>query len=300
MNAIASRCRPSGNLLLGLAALAAGLVCGCGESPSNAPRSTAAARVDEERSLYIANLVLEGKRETAYEACRNYLDADPGSVVLRLQLASLSTNAVEAAAHYRKVVDMDPASPYARAAWEQMVAVVSNSLFHASDADGATPAGSAAGRAELRAAARQIDALAGALHSTSNDLVRARRTVAMQRHQLDVLLAPPPAPVRAPLRERIARFEDTPPGSPGTNVADSAAPDGTRVYTVKKGDSLWSISERMYGDPSKIPLLRAANPKVVARKDTLREGEKIIIPALPSPSANATPDSAAAPVKEGQ
>jgi LysM repeat protein len=47
------------------------------------------------------------------------------------------------------------------------------------------------------------------------------------------------------------------PGSPAAPTAETAAP--TDTYTVRDGESLWSISEKVYGTGHEYPLLIAAN-----------------------------------------
>ena len=60
--------------------------------------------------------------------------------------------------------------------------------------------------------------------------------------------------------------------------AESARP---RTYVVKQGDSLYAISRKLYGDSSHIDRIFQANRQSLASKNSLKLGQKLIIPALP-------------------
>ena len=51
-----------------------------------------------------------------------------------------------------------------------------------------------------------------------------------------------------------------------------------RITTVRKGDSLASISERFYGNPMEFKRIIRANSRIRSRRTSLRLGEKIIVP----------------------
>lgn len=63
------------------------------------------------------------------------------------------------------------------------------------------------------------------------------------------------------------------PMGPGP-VLDNAQPGG--AYIIKKGDTLFSIAKRVYGDGSKWREIQAANPGIVPTK--LRIGQQITLP----------------------
>jgi len=54
-----------------------------------------------------------------------------------------------------------------------------------------------------------------------------------------------------------------------------------RTYVVQKGDSLYAISRKFYGDSSKIDLIFNANRASLPSKDSLKLGQKLIIPPVP-------------------
>ncbi|MCX5788399.1 MAG: LysM peptidoglycan-binding domain-containing protein [Elusimicrobia bacterium] len=65
-----------------------------------------------------------------------------------------------------------------------------------------------------------------------------------------------------------------------------------RSYVVRKGDRLWSIAQRFYGDGFKWPLIEGANPQV--KGSQLSAGDTLVIPALPAEA----PPAAARRVQE--
>jgi len=113
--------------------------------------------------------------------------------------------------------------------------------------------------------------------------------------------AVPPAPARpTPI---LAPAAVTPaPSGPSRTVT----PAPTRTYTVKEGDSLWSIAQEVYGDGSKWPQIQAANTGVDHTR--LRAGQTLTIPpqtATPaivsaSPSASSAAGQRTYTVQEGE
>jgi 5'-nucleotidase len=66
--------------------------------------------------------------------------------------------------------------------------------------------------------------------------------------------------------------------------ADDIAPAGPsrsggagKAYTVKKGDTLWGIAQRTYGDGKQYRKILAANPNI--KGDKLNAGQKIVLPS---------------------
>ena len=53
-----------------------------------------------------------------------------------------------------------------------------------------------------------------------------------------------------------------------------------RTYVVKKGDSLYAISRKLYGDSSHIERIFQANRQSLSSKNSLKLGQTLIIPAL--------------------
>ena len=65
-------------------------------------------------------------------------------------------------------------------------------------------------------------------------------------------------------------LEDSPAG--GTAGA------GPRTYRVKRGDTLWKIAQRAYGDASRNVEIRNANPGKIGPSDQLAEGTVLVLP----------------------
>ena len=60
-----------------------------------------------------------------------------------------------------------------------------------------------------------------------------------------------------------------------------ASPDagaGPRTYRVKRGDTLWKIAQRAYGDASRNVDIRNANPDKIGPDDRLSEGTVLVLP----------------------
>jgi nucleoid-associated protein YgaU len=69
-----------------------------------------------------------------------------------------------------------------------------------------------------------------------------------------------------------------PEPKPATGVTTPPAPPATAggTYTIKKGDTFIKIAREVYGDPSRMKDIAAANPGVDPRK--LKVGQTIILP----------------------
>ena len=105
---------------------------------------------------------------------------------------------------------------------------------------------------------------------------------------------PPPPPMiqPAPLQIKPVQVEDpvvaapvvqevqfnSAPALPTVAVesAPAPAPEGPKTYIIKKGDNLYQISKRFYGNGMRYPKILDANPKL--REKYLPVGKEIIIP----------------------
>lgn len=79
------------------------------------------------------------------------------------------------------------------------------------------------------------------------------------------------------------------------------AQEGERIYVIKKGDSLWGISERFIKDPDYWPALWSNNPDIgnphfiyPGQQLAIYDGRIEIIPAHPAPPVVAAPQAEAA------
>ena len=55
---------------------------------------------------------------------------------------------------------------------------------------------------------------------------------------------------------------------------------GGGTYTVVKGDSLWKIAKRLYGNPLKWPVIYNANKDNIRNPNRIYPGQVFVIPAL--------------------
>ncbi len=64
------------------------------------------------------------------------------------------------------------------------------------------------------------------------------------------------------------------------DYSSAPAPSGPasgRTYVVKRGDTLWGIAQRTYGDGKQYRKILAANPNI--KGEQLNVGQKIVIPS---------------------
>jgi nucleoid-associated protein YgaU len=72
--------------------------------------------------------------------------------------------------------------------------------------------------------------------------------------------------------EGVAQVED---------MVEVAAPEAESVFhTVEKGDNLWKIAEKNYGDGSKYPVIFEANKPMLSDPDKIYPGQVLRIPPL--------------------
>lgn len=59
-----------------------------------------------------------------------------------------------------------------------------------------------------------------------------------------------------------------------------AAPDDVTLHEVKKGDNLWKIAKKNYGNGSKYPVIFEANKPMLSDPDKIYPGQMLRIPKL--------------------
>jgi len=82
---------------------------------------------------------------------------------------------------------------------------------------------------------------------------------------------PTPAPAPGP-----AKPTPLTPLAPPKTVAKPAPGAPQRFYTVEKGDTLWKIAVRVYGDGQRYRDIQAANPGLVPNQ--MKIGQKLVLP----------------------
>jgi len=94
-----------------------------------------------------------------------------------------------------------------------------------------------------------------------------------------------------PTREKVILIAGNVEGIATVNADQLVSPeivaaDNTRdlpepiFYVIKKGDTLWGISEEFYDDGSKYPLIVEANLEVIKDADKIYPGQSIRVPSL--------------------
>lgn len=91
------------------------------------------------------------------------------------------------------------------------------------------------------------------------------------------------APVDQPMNEAVADASDSIQPAPAYHApqrqvarkSSASSAKGAR-YTIKKGESLWTIAQAKYGDGNKWKKIAAANPKLDPNK--VQAGQTITIP----------------------
>jgi len=93
---------------------------------------------------------------------------------------------------------------------------------------------------------------------------------------MTVAPAAPDTPTEAP---EVSSPEVSAPEVEQTG-SDTAAEGGDepRTYTVQSGDTLWKISQEMYGDGSKYMKIFEANTDLLKDPDHIFPGQKLVIP----------------------
>lgn len=62
------------------------------------------------------------------------------------------------------------------------------------------------------------------------------------------------------------------------NITGAAPDDSVSYYEIQKGDSLWKVAEKAYGNGSKYTAIFEANKEVIKDPDLIYPGQKIRIP----------------------
>ena len=88
-----------------------------------------------------------------------------------------------------------------------------------------------------------------------------------------------PAPAAAPT-ETPEVPEAPQAGAAGEEASATAEDDAPKTYTVQSGDTLWKISEEMYGKGSKYMKIFEANTDLLENPDRIFPGQKLVIPEL--------------------
>lgn len=128
---------------------------------------------------------------------------------------------------------------------------------------------------DLDAARKRLASQEEALAAARAEKEKLTREIARLNKQVDTMLDN--AKVSLPTPKDLAQINlETEPGVT-TNVgfADRSV---ERTYEVKRGDTLWSIAQRFYGDASRNKDIRDANRDVLRDGDKVEQGMILVIP----------------------
>jgi nucleoid-associated protein YgaU len=84
-------------------------------------------------------------------------------------------------------------------------------------------------------------------------------------------------------KEKKADFSKVQSGSSTTAKPEAKPAAAAESYTVKSGDSLWKISERVYGNGNDWRRIYEANKDQIQNPDVIQPGWVLTIPAQTGP-----------------
>jgi NMT1-like family/LysM domain len=88
-----------------------------------------------------------------------------------------------------------------------------------------------------------------------------------------------PTPITVKEKSALANEKARPGMGAAASVGTSTATDGSRPYTVERGDTLSYLALRHYGDPFKWQKIYEANKETMKNPDYIYVGQRIIIPS---------------------
>lgn len=230
---------------------------------------------------------LEGDASRALELYRRLVADDPASPLARLQLGILLQDSlndpIEAMHEFDAYLRLAPDSEKRemvedrrRVAKDQAVRLYGKG----GDAGAPVDIGAEAKKA-VAAVQAKLDAAQAALATAEAErddyrkqAAELQRQVSSLQRRLDALQGGP-AGSSAPAHDLSEVFLAEP--FAGGTAEDSAA-GAPRTYRVKRGDTLWKIAQRAYGDASRNVDIRNANPGKVGPNDQLSEGTVLVLP----------------------
>ena len=88
---------------------------------------------------------------------------------------------------------------------------------------------------------------------------------------------PTPEPTAEPTPEPSPEPTEAPTAEP-TPVPSTTDQDKVETYTIKRGDTLWGIAKRFYGNGGKWHDIQAANPDVTRNPRRIYAGTELTLP----------------------
>lgn len=223
---------------------------------------------------------------------RAYLAHHPEDADAHFELGVLLEDSLadsaEALFHFRVFLDAAPnsekaalAREYVEKAGKRLAGAAAKSATHATDTTSKEELTKhieglnrrlASIDADRTALSNQVATLERENASLLDDISSLRRMLVAVRTGADVAAS---GPRKVP--ELTTKRLDAP--TPTRTASPANSPANRRgTYKVKRGDSLWSIAQLMYGDASRNTDIRRANPGKIGPNDSLTEGDVLIIP----------------------
>lgn len=270
-------------------------LCGCGPGArfeSLRGDGAAANAVEKAREAQ-----LSGDIETARRIFEDVAAARPFDSMARLQLGILYQDILDdpygALGEYRAFLRLAPGSEKEEMVRDRIRAARDQIARKATDGDGAASI-SLPGSAEqarriaelesaLAAAAAEAQASAAERDKARSEADRLQREILAKDRQLDILqnqgLTAAP---RSDLSRAVESAFPAPVRQQSGPSAESGnapvLPKSPRTYKVRRGDTLWSVAQKNYGDASRTADIRAANIDVLRGGDKLTEGMILVLP----------------------
>ncbi len=271
----------------------AGLLAGCTNEARQREREDARADGMTEAAEHVRT----GQFAEALRTYRRVLRHNPDNALAHFELGLLlqdhQRDAGAALFHFQNYLDLRPEADKAGMARER----IDRARAALGRGDGGSPRGSGGARTvsdeqivarieELNAQIAERDRTIGELREETTTLRadndRLGKEVASLDNRLRLLLdnatavsRPPSAALRDRTLDGVAAADRPQDRAP---AAERRPPPGARTYRVQRGDSLWSIAQKVYGDANRNVDIRNANPGQIGPNDRLREGAVLILP----------------------
>jgi len=233
---------------------------------------------------------LDGNATRARELYERLVSEEPANSLARLQLGILLQDSlndpIEAMHEFDAYLRLAPESEKSEMVEERRRIAKDQAVrLYGKGGDAGAPVdiGAEAKKAVAAVQAR-LDAAQAALATAEAEREDFRRQAAQLQRQV------------ASLQKRLDAFQGGGPSSapthslsevflsdplPDGEAAAGGAPallDAPRTYRVKRGDTLWKIAQRAYGDASRNVDIRNANLDKIGPKDQLVEGTILVLP----------------------
>lgn len=266
--------------LLSAVAVSVFLATSCFPNFSVASRERAASQ--EERFQAAMQAQLDGDPAAARRIYEEMILDNPTNSLVRFQLGTLLLDSLndpyEAMGEFRAYLRLAPTAEKAEMAKASLL--TARNRIAQSFGPETIQSGAGAERfqaleerlAELETAYTNLQATHTAVVAERDaaraDAARLLRELQSARRHLDALLNNP---------------MPSAPSSPTAVSATVATPAATgtqnlRTYQVRRGDTLYRIAQRVYGDAARNRDIREANPDKVGPNDELREGDVLVLP----------------------